>query len=58
MTRQDEAGHKMIEKIYTNCAQSQISVIDIGDAKDVGDISDDQIREIWKDSLNNNTIAI
>lgn len=54
----DEAGRKMVDKVSANCTKSDISIVEIGDVKDVGDLSDEQIKDIWKNSLNSNIIAI
>jgi len=43
----DDAGKKMVSKIRDSISSKNISIIDVGDAKDIGDLSDDQIIKLW-----------
>lgn len=54
----DDAGKKMVEKISSALTSKQISVINVGDAKDIGDLPDETIVSLWKSSCNDNSITV
>jgi DNA primase len=43
----DEAGAKMVSRIKDSIVKKTVNVINVGDAKDVGDLTDEQIKELW-----------
>jgi len=43
----DDAGKKMVSKIRDSISSKGMSIIDVGDAKDIGDLSDDEIIKLW-----------
>lgn len=54
----DDAGHKMVDKIINGCSKSKVHVIKVDGGKDVGDFSDDSITKIWNNALDQDSIAI
>lgn len=54
----DEAGTKMVDKIVAGCDKSRVSVVKVGSGKDVGDLTDEQIKSTWNNALNEDIIAI
>jgi len=54
----DDAGKKMIDKVSATLTTKSITIMDVGDAKDVGDLSDEQILEAWKNACSQNTIEV
>lgn len=54
----DEAGEKMVSKIKDNMLKKDITIVNVGSAKDIGDLSDDDIQEVFKKSMNDNLLAI
>lgn len=44
----DEAGAKMVSKITDNIVKKSVTVINVGDVKDVGGLKDEEIKELWK----------
>lgn len=54
----DDAGKKMVDKISTTLTTKSITVMDVGDAKDVGDLTDEQIVAAWKNACSQNTINV
>lgn len=54
----DDAGKKMIDKVSAALTTKNIAIMDVGDAKDVGDLSDEQIMSAWKNACGKNTIAV
>lgn len=54
----DDAGRKMVDSITKGITNKNVTVIDVGEAKDVGDLSNDQIKNIWKNSRHDNLIAL
>ena len=54
----DDAGSKMVQKVRDSLTTKSITIMDVGDAKDVGDLSDEQILEAWKNACRQNTIEV
>ena len=54
----DDAGKKMIDKVSAALTTKSITIMDVGDAKDVGDLSDEQIVSAWKNACSKNIIAV
>lgn len=54
----DEAGEKMVSKIKDNMLKKDITIVNVGNAKDIGDLSDNDIQEVFKKSMNDNLLAI
>jgi DNA primase len=55
----DEAGHKMTEKIVKGISNKSIDVVNLNGAKDVGDLSNEEMVELFtKYSGNTLTLAV
>lgn len=54
----DEAGAKMVSRIKDSIVKKTVNVINVGDAKDVGDLTDEQIKELWNVPSINTFIAL
>jgi len=54
----DEAGSKMVSSVKKNMPSKSITVLDVGNAKDIGDLSNTQIKELFENSMKDNFIAL
>jgi len=54
----DEAGKKMVESVMKKISNKNVMVLDVGSAKDIGDLSDDQIQDVWKKSGSQNIFTL
>jgi DNA primase len=43
----DEAGEKMVSRITDNIVKKTVNVINVGNVKDVGCLTDEEIKELW-----------
>ena len=54
----DDAGNKMVEKIKSGLPSKNILIMDVGDAKDVGDLTDEKIMQYYKKSSSQDIISV
>lgn len=54
----DDAGVKMIDKIVNNIKDKSIEIINLKTGKDVGDLNDDEIKDMFKDAGNSLILAV
>jgi DNA primase len=54
----DSAGQKMVTKVSEKLTNKQITIMDVGEAKDIGDLSDLEIVTLWKNACSNNEISV
>lgn len=54
----DDAGIKMIDKINANIKNKSVEVINLKTGKDVGDLNDDEIKNMFKNAGNSLILAI
>lgn len=54
----DDAGNKMVDKIMDSVNNKSVEIVRIRGGKDVGDLSDEEINNIFKDAGNNLFLAV
>lgn len=54
----DDAGVKMIDKITNNIKNKSVEIVSLKTGKDVGDLSDDEIKNMFRNSGNSLILAI
>jgi len=54
----DEAGTKMVSRITDNIVKKTVSVINVGDVKDVGGLTDEDIKKLWNVPSINTFVAL
>ena len=54
----DDAGVKMIDKIINNIKNKSVEVINIKSGKDVGDLNDNEIENVFKNAGNSLILAV
>lgn len=54
----DDAGVKMIDKITTNIKNKSVEVINLKTGKDVGDLNDDEIKNMFRNAGNSLILAL
>jgi hypothetical protein len=54
----DDAGKRMVEKANSSLSSKDIVIMDVGSVKDIGDLEDNEIMQMWEKACGSKTIEV